>query len=99
MYFPEWVEKGCRTKKERATARLKFILSDAAFGLTGKTGLRGLEKIVGVDYTTMHLYIRNGAFSETIAERIVTALKARDSGSPIAADMLIKPLEIVAELT
>lgn len=89
MYFPERVEKGCRTKRQRATARLKFILSSAAFDHTGKVGLRGLAKIVGMDYTTLYLYVREGSFSESAADKIAAKLPAVDRA------MLISPLEII----
>lgn len=101
MYFPDWVEKGCRTRRQRATARLKFILFTATYDLTGMRGPRVLAPIVGLDFSTIYLYIREGAFSETAAAKIVDALAIhKDKLSvPFSTVDLIAPLEITAETT
>lgn len=93
MHFPAWVEAGRKTKAQRATARLKFIVTHLALHYTGRNSMRALAEKVNYDHSTLSLYIRRGSFSEQAAEEIVTKLGcAKD----VKASDLVDPLSISA---
>lgn len=89
MEFPAWVEKS-KSNKKRATSRLRFILSTITLQRTGQRGMRGLAPLVGLDYTTLYHYVREGAFSQSAADCIEKALGKK----VIKASDLTNPLEI-----
>lgn len=93
MHFPTWVDgPRSKTKAQRASARLKWMLSQVAFSLTGKTGMRNLAPLTGLDQSLFYLYIRQGAFSATSATAIEKALGRK----VIKAEYLTNPLDIEA---
>jgi hypothetical protein len=68
MRFPAWVEGARTPKAQRATNRLKYILSDLALQHTGRNSMRALAEHVGYDHSTFSMYIRRGAFTEQAAQ-------------------------------
>lgn len=90
MRFPAWVDGPRKSKADRASARLKWMLSQAAFALTGKTGMRNLAPLVGLDQSLLYMYIRQGSFTVQSATKIEKALGRK----VINAYHLTNPLEI-----
>lgn len=93
LKIPLWVEKGLKTNKAKATARLKFILTNLAARHTGRASLRALADRVGLDHSTLSVYTRAGAFSEKAASTFVANL----NDPMITVEVLTKPLEVERE--
>jgi hypothetical protein len=89
MRFPAWVDGPRKTKAQRATARLKFIIFSLSAG-TERMSARCLAEKVGLDHSTISGYIRRGAFSPNAAAKIETALGRKT----IRAEYLTDPLNI-----
>lgn len=90
MDIPNWVDKGKRSKGERATARLKYIISTLAARHSPRCSMRGLADMVGLNHSTIAIYVRRGAFSSLAAERIVEKL----NDPTLTTAMLIDPMSI-----
>ena len=90
MQFPPWVDQP-RTKKARAKNRLKYIIGILAMQATGKASVRAFAEHIGLNHSTISIYIGRGKFSEQCASHIQTQMP----GLVQAAD-LINPLEINA---
>lgn len=88
--IPTWVDKGKTRNAQRASARLDYLMGLLAALHTERKSIRGLAEKVGMDHSTISLYIRNGAFTEAAANRIVTALK----DPKLTAAMLMNPMGI-----
>lgn len=88
--IPSWVEKGKTRNAQRASARLDYLLGLLAALHTERKSIRGLAEKVGMDHSTISLYIRQGAFTEAAAFRIVNALK----DPKLTISMLMHPLTI-----
>ena len=89
MNFPHWVDAP-RSKKTRATNRLKYLLSVLANNLTGRQSMRALSEHVGLDHSTISIYIRRGAFSEKAAKLIEEKL----GRAAVRHEQLTDPLSI-----
>lgn len=90
MQIPHWVEKGKRSKAEKATARLKYIITLLAAQHTERGSMRSLGEHCGLDHSTIAIYVRRGAFSESAAQTIVSKL-----GNPaLTVNHLTNPLSI-----
>jgi hypothetical protein len=89
MQIPQWVERGKRRKAERASARLKYTMTFLAAKHTGRQSIRALAEMVGMDHSTISIYIRRGSFSERAAKRIEEALGTEE----VTARFLMEPLE------
>lgn len=87
MDIPNWVDAKKR-KSQKPSARLKYILANLAARHTGRQSMRALAEKVGLDHSTLSLYIRRGSFSVSAAERIQTVLGAKE----ISAAVLITPM-------
>ena len=92
MHFPEWADNKRMTKKQRASARLKFILMELANRHTGRASLRGLAEVVGLNHSTLCKYVKDGRFTESKA----CQMEVRLGRSSVTAAMLIDPLSIVS---
>jgi hypothetical protein len=92
MRIPAWVDGARSSKSKRASSRLRFICNHLAAQYTERASLRALGELVGLDHSTIAIYIRRGAFSLPAAEKIVAALPAK----AIRASDLTNPLEIKA---
>lgn len=90
MTIPHWVEHGKRSKREKATARLKYLMSTLAARHTSRSSMRGLADMVGMSHSTLSLYIRRGAFTESAAKCIVEVLKDGE----LTPQMLVDPMSI-----
>lgn len=88
--IPSWVEKGKTRKEERATARLDYLLGLLAALHTERKSMRGLAEKVGLDHSTISGYIRQGAFTQSAAQRIVDTLK----DPKLSVTMLTEPLTV-----
>lgn len=89
MIFPAWVDKP-RSKAQRATNRLKYILSQLAIGATERNSMRALGEVVGLDHSTLAIYVRRGQFSEKAARKI----EAKFGSDVCPATHLTNPLNI-----
>lgn len=74
MRFPAWVDGPRKTKSQRASARLKYIINTLAAQHTDRGSIRALALRVGLDHSTISLYITAGKFTETAAVKIIAAL-------------------------
>lgn len=92
MQIPHFVEAGRKTKKAKASARLKYVLANLAAQHTSRSSMRALADKVGLDHSTISTYIRRGSFSEPAALRIQEAMVAE--GSDITAADLIDPMRM-----
>lgn len=90
MKFPAWVNGQNKTKQQKASARLKYIMTMLAAKHAPSMSMRGLADIVGLDHSTLSFYIRKGSFSYKAASRIVDALPHGE----ITIDALMNPLDI-----
>lgn len=88
--IPTWVDKKARSKAEKASARLDYLLGLIAAIHTDRKSIRGVAEKVGLDHSTISLYIRQGKFSEKAAARMVAGIK--DEHLTVA--MLTDPLSI-----
>lgn len=88
MKIPYFVEARKRTKKERAAARLKYVLAVISAKHTGRQSMRALAEKVELDHSTLSTYIRRGSFSVAAAERIVGAI----DNCEVTVDQLVDPL-------
>lgn len=93
MHIPKWVEKGLRTKADKAVARLKYVTASLAARHTERNSVRGLAEMVGLDHSTISIYIRRGKFSQKAADLIVQKL----GDKTLTATMLTDPLSIPKE--
>jgi hypothetical protein len=89
MLIPAFVEAGRKTKKAKASARLKFVLTNLAAQHTSRSSMRALANLVGLDHSTLSTYIRRGSFSKPAADRIEERIGAV---SNITAAELIDPM-------
>lgn len=90
MTIPHWVDKGKRSKSEKATARLKYLMSTLAARHTSRSSMRGLADMIDMSHSTLSLYIRRGAFTDSAAKHIVESLKDGE----LTAEMLMDPMSI-----
>lgn len=88
--IPSWVDKGKTRSKDKASARLDYLVGLLSALHTERKSVRGLAEVVGMDHSTISLYVRQGEFSVSSAERIVEALK----DPKLAVTMLTEPLTI-----
>ena len=70
MQFPSWADAPKLSKKRRATQRLRFIISNLALRVSGRQSHRALADHVGLNHSTISVYVRRGAFSEKAAKVI-----------------------------
>ena len=89
MQIPAFIDRN-KTKSERASARLRYVLISLSVQHTGRHSMRALAELVGLDHSTLSTYIRKGGFSESAATRIVTAIPTCD----ISVDELMRPLTV-----
>lgn len=92
MQIPHFVEVGRKTKKAKASARLKFVLANLAAQHTSRSSMRALADKIGMDHSTLSTYIRRGYFSEPAAKRIEEVMGAV---SDITAAELMDPMIMV----
>ena len=90
MDIPNWVDKGKRSKTEKATARLKYIIMTLASRHSPRSSMRGLAELVGMNHSTLAIYVRRGACSELAARRIVEKLK----DDTLTTTMLTDPMSV-----
>lgn len=90
MDIPHWVDKGKRSNRERAVARLKYLMATLAARHSPRSSMRGFAEMMGMSHSTLSLYIRRGQFTEITAKRIVDTFK--EPG--LTAVMLTDPLSI-----
>jgi hypothetical protein len=90
MQIPHWVDKGKRSKAEKATARLKYIIGILAAQHTARGSMRSLGEHCGLDHSTIAIYVRRGAFSASAAGVIVGKLRDPD----LHTWHLTRPLDI-----
>lgn len=67
--FPAWVDTPKRQSKQQlASKRLKFLLCNAALQHTGRGNIAAFAETIGLEMTTVHLYVKKGALSRPAAE-------------------------------
>ena len=92
MNFPEWVDKP-KQKTKRAQNRLRYVMNTLANHATGRSSLRSLASHVGMNHSTLAIYIRNGKCSLACAKRLQDTF-----GKELAPfDFLIDPLNFKPE--
>jgi hypothetical protein len=95
MRFPLWVDGKRMSKAARASARLKYMLSMLAAHVDGRQSMRALGDRVGLNHSTLSLYIRRGSFSESAARKI----EEKIGRETIPFEYLVAPLDIAATTT
>lgn len=90
MNIPAWVDKGKRSKSERCVARLKYVIGLLAAQHTSRGSARALAEKVGLNHSTVSIYVRRGKFSDQAAHTIVINL----NDPTITVGMLTDPLSI-----
>lgn len=88
--IPTWVDKNKSRGRDKASARLDYLVGLLAALHTERKSIRGLAEKIGMDHSTISLYIRKGAFTMPAATRIVETLK----DPKLAVTMLTEPLTI-----
>lgn len=88
MQIPSWVDAKKRRKADKASARLKYILTLTAAKHTGRQSIRALAERCEMSHSTISLYIRRGSFSEKAAKRIEEIVGQKE----ITAAFLMNPL-------
>ena len=88
--IPHWVDKKARSNAARCSARLDYLLGLLAAHHTDRKSLRGLAEKIGMDHSTLSLYVRQGKFTDTAAAKMVEGL----ADANLTASMLIDPLSI-----
>lgn len=91
MQIPDHVCRGKRSKNEKSSAILKHIILNLAAQHTERASIRSLSKLVGLEHSTICIYIRRGAFSELAANRIAQ----RFASDGIKAEHLMSPLALL----
>lgn len=94
MKIPHFVDARKRTKKERQSARLKYVLGVIAAKNTGRQSMRALADMVGLDHSTLSTYIRRGSFSVPAAEKVIAGLQQHKIAPEVTVEQLIDPLLI-----
>lgn len=89
MNFPKWVDQP-RSKKARATNRLKYLLTILAANATGRQSMRALAEKVGLDHSTLSGHIRKGSFPKKSA----TLIELKIGRDTIKHEDLMDPLSI-----
>lgn len=93
MKIPDHVCRGKRRQEERATALLKYLIRKLALQHTERGSMRALSEKVSLDHSTVAIYVRQGRFSQSAAERIVNSL-----GDPeLKVSYLTEPLSLLAK--
>lgn len=92
MQIPDHILRGKRSKADKASAVLKYIILTLAVQHTSRASVRSLAKLLEMDHSTVSIYIRRGAFPEATAERIVSKLKHPQ----LKAEHLAKPLSMLS---
>ena len=90
MQFPPWANGPKLSKKRRASLRLRFIVSNLALNVSGRQSHRALAEHVGLNHSTISLYVSRGAFSEKAAKTI----EQRVGQTTCRAEWLTDPLNI-----
>ncbi len=90
MQIPQWVDKGKRSKADKAAARLKYVIGLLAAQHTERASMRSLAEHCGLDHSTIATYVRRGAFSDSAATAIVSAL----ADKALEVWHLTRPLDI-----
>lgn len=91
MRFPAWTEVD--DPKERARHRLRYLINTATSKVSPRGTLTDFANFCGVDRTSLHTHMRNGAFSPVMAVAIERAV----GPDVLRATDLTNPLDIVAE--
>lgn len=92
MNIPDHILRGKRSKADKSSAILKFVILNLAAQHTDRASVRSLAKRVGLEHSTISIYIRRGQFSPAAAERIVRELAVTD----VKPDHLINPLALLS---
>lgn len=91
MKIPDHVLRGKRSNADKSSAVLKYIILNLAAQHTERASIRSLSKLVGLEHSTICIYIRRGAFSELAANRIAQ----RFTADGIKAEHLMMPLTLL----
>lgn len=89
--FPQWVDAH-KKEDQRASARLRYLISVAAVEATGRQSVRGLCERIEMDHSSVSSAIRRGYFTEQMAKAIEAAVGRK----VIRFEYLIAPLKIKA---
>ena len=90
MQFPPWANGPKLSKKQRASLRLRYIISKISLQISGRQSHRALAEHVGLNHSTISLYVSRGAFSEKAAKTI----EERVGRTICRAEWLTDPLNI-----
>ncbi len=90
MKFPAWADGPHLTNSQRASGRLKYIISLAALEMTGSASVRSLARAIDTTHETIGQYIRQGSFSYNMARRVYDVMPVK----LVDAQGLVEPLSI-----
>lgn len=89
--FPQWVDAH-EKDEQRASARLRYLISKAAVEATGRQSVRGLCVTISMDHSSISSAIRRGYFTEQMAKAVEAAVGRK----VIRHEYLTAPLKIMA---
>jgi IS30 family transposase len=91
MTIPHRVDAKLRSKSAKSTARLRYIVAQLAATYTARNSVRALAELVGIDHSTISIYIKRGAFSDSATAKIMAALPDLNN---ISKEHLTNPMSI-----
>ena len=89
MIFPAFIDNN-KTVKQRATARLRYVLATLAVRASGRHSMRGLAQFLELDHSTLSTYVRRGGCSKPTASLILKKIP----DCPVTVEQLMWPLTI-----
>lgn len=70
MKFPDFVEDPQQNDKERAIARLKYMLNNAAARVCPRATISALARHCGIDNSTLLYGLRKGRLTDRVAVKL-----------------------------
>lgn len=90
MIFPDDIDNPNLSDEQRASNRLKYIISRTALEATGDGSVAKFASVVGMDPSTIFIYIKRGRFSSRAAITVEDAF----GREVLPNEWLRRPLEV-----
>lgn len=89
MVFPPWIER--KPRSERASARLKFMINQAALIRFGRTSIRQVAEAADLSHASVFNAINRGSCTDKMADALVQVLQHPQ----VTREALINPMAVV----
>lgn len=95
MHFPDWVDNPMLSDDDRARARLRYLVQQAAAKIDPKARITELTTRAQIDRTTLFYALRKGQIGQRLAEKLEAGAGNDANGKPILpAKYLTSPLSL-----